>query len=215
MFGILFVIIFASCESVFEKSSENTTGNPSDINYILNMNFDNNILDSSENKFAAYWVGTPTFYNSSAIELSNSSANYIRIPHDDKLGSLPEMTITVWASLNSSGVGGVLIAKTNQFKITIFSYGCIGVISTNGTSHGISKALSMDVPVGVNDRAFHKYTLIYNGSVMQFFIDDVLLDSLPVSYPVDNDNTSDLYIGYDPEYLQIFEGTIDSVSITR
>lgn len=183
--------------------------------FVLKMNFDKNISDSSPAGLSTRWFGTERYgrgytsgANNQAADLSAGDNNYIVVDHNDVLDGMDQLYISIRAKKKEMNVGGDIIRKHAQYTITIGS----SSVSVQFATENESLHYQINSLHQIADTLWHQYELIYDGRVLRLLVDGVTIEARKLTGPVKRDSSRDVYIGKNP-WGDAFNGSIDELEI--
>lgn len=186
---------------------------PTESNYVLKLDFNNNIIDKSGNDLETSWIGEEKYTTGNAgqaLDLSVADDNYVVVPHTEVLTEMKELYISVWAKKNNADIGGDLLRKHTHYKLGISERGVFGYVRTENGGVTVNNFF-VDM---IRDTNWHHYELSYDGIQIKLIVDGNEVASALQSGTVINDPSRDLYIGKHP-WGSAFEGQIDDLEIKK
>jgi len=179
---------------------------------ILDLAFDNDLLDDSANLLHGSWQGAPSFskgQEGSALDLSPEQDNYVLVEHDEALAGMETLNISLWAKKNDARQGGTLLKKHRHYTIRL---GARYIVANLSNDQGQSVWLNAYHTALVDDTAWHFYQLRYDGQTAKLLVDDQVVAEEQFSGRINIDVSRDLYIGKNP-WGQSFNGLLDELII--
>jgi len=137
-----------------------------------------------------------------------ATGSYVSIPHKHTLDGMSNLSISVWAKKDASGVGGKLFKKHVVYDFAISTAGISGYLFNE---FGSRADVSSSAPI--NDTNWHHYCLVYNGSRFLAYVDGTERGSTPLSAKVAS-NANDINAGADP-WGNTFAGEMDEMKLFR
>jgi len=185
-------------------------------NYLLEMDFESNLLNSTATNFDTLWHGSESYdrdgHLGTAISLSSQKKNYVVVKHDDSLGAMGTLYISLWAKKEKPYSTGTLIKKSNQYGLSIKKNNSI--VATLINDEGESVRLYHNRLLKIKDTQWHHYSIHYDGTMAQLLVDDEVVSEKTFSGDINNDIKRDLYIG-SSSWNSSFNGSIDEVKIAK
>jgi len=175
--------------------------------------FNGDLNDVSANANHGAWVNGTSFGTGllqDGLSLDGSSGgSYVQIPHEYTLDGMSNLSISVWAKKDASGVGGNLFKKHVVYDFAISTAGISGYLFNEfGSRADVSSAAP------INDTNWHHYCLVYNGSQFLAYVDGIEKTSSPLSAKVASNASWPIYVGKDP-WVNTFAGEMDEMKLFR
>jgi len=174
----------------------------------------NGDLTDSANGNDGTWVNGASFGTGllqEGLSLDGSSGgSYVSIPHEYTLDGMSNLSISVWAQKDATGVGGTLFKKHVVYDFGISTAGISGYLFNEfGSRANVSSAAP------INDTNWHHYCLVYNGSQFLAYVDGIEKTSSPLSAKVAS-NANDINVGRYPFSPPLnFAGEMDEMKLFR
>jgi len=175
--------------------------------------FNGDLSDSTSNNNHGAWVNGASFGTGllqEGLSLDGSlpaTGSYARIPHEYTLDGMSNLSISVWAKKDSSGVGGKLYKKHTVYDMGISTTGINAYIHVEGEVH----VTSISGAAPINDTDWHHYCITYDGSFFKAYADGVERAGTPLTGEIVSSSTQ-IYVGTDP-WGNTFAGEMDEMKI--
>jgi hypothetical protein len=185
------------------------------IDPLLWLQFENNLEDSSGSGFDGQWFSgvEGEFVDGifgSAVLFNASSLPYVQVTHNPLFVDMEGLTISAWVKKNESTSIGPIWNKHTSYILGVDGNSFTGYLMNNSGHSG--KIIIEGSTTVINDDKWHQYVLIFNGSAMWVYVDNI--NNL-VDYKVNpigkiaSTSTNPLMIGKSVGQSPTFDGIID------